>query len=281
MGIWSGIKHALNSTLGTSSFKPLNKIVTDAETAIKNLVTSETTGVETHVTNKTSALETNLKSHVTSQSTSVKTALTDSESSLHSHIREMTFQPVRVITATGTFKPEKTGTYKVICVGAGAMSRKLSNKLTSGGGGGVAIKTLRLVSTTSYNVTVDETASFSNIMTATASSMALVESGNIIISNGGTASGGDFNFSGENGGIISLDSNAHLRGGSVGVTIVGLNRVHEFYSSLSEQVTTNGDCLLNYGGGGGISQGSSTGLTSATSGGHSAAIIVIPLEMEE
>ena len=27
MGFWSGIKHALNSTLGTASFKPLNEII--------------------------------------------------------------------------------------------------------------------------------------------------------------------------------------------------------------------------------------------------------------
>lgn len=27
MGIWSGIKHALNSTLGTDKFKPLNEII--------------------------------------------------------------------------------------------------------------------------------------------------------------------------------------------------------------------------------------------------------------
>lgn len=71
MGIWSGIKYALNNTLGTSSFKPLNKIITDAETAIKSLVTTETTGVETHVT---------------SQATSVKTAITTSETNIKNHV---------------------------------------------------------------------------------------------------------------------------------------------------------------------------------------------------
>lgn len=30
MGFWSGIKHALNSTLGTSGFSPLDKIVKDS-----------------------------------------------------------------------------------------------------------------------------------------------------------------------------------------------------------------------------------------------------------
>ena len=30
MGFWAGIKHALNSTLGTTKFKPLDKLLTDA-----------------------------------------------------------------------------------------------------------------------------------------------------------------------------------------------------------------------------------------------------------
>ena len=31
MGIWAGIKHALNSTLGTSDFKPLDKLIIEQE----------------------------------------------------------------------------------------------------------------------------------------------------------------------------------------------------------------------------------------------------------
>ena len=34
MGFWAGIKRALNSTLGTSSFKPLNVMIDEAKTAI-------------------------------------------------------------------------------------------------------------------------------------------------------------------------------------------------------------------------------------------------------
>ena len=41
MGFWSGIKHALNSTLGTGDFKPLDKIVTDLIYNNKSLVASD------------------------------------------------------------------------------------------------------------------------------------------------------------------------------------------------------------------------------------------------
>lgn len=34
MGFWAGIKYALNSTLGTSGFKPLNTMIDEAKTAI-------------------------------------------------------------------------------------------------------------------------------------------------------------------------------------------------------------------------------------------------------
>ena len=101
MGIWAEIKHALNSTLGTTSFKPLNTLITDhittkigatetnvksaigttetnikthttsEATAIKNLVTSETTGVESHVTTKTNET----KTHVTTQVENSKQAI--------------------------------------------------------------------------------------------------------------------------------------------------------------------------------------------------------------
>lgn len=43
MGIWSGIKHALNSTLGTSSFKPLNTMIEEAKTSILNAIEGQRT----------------------------------------------------------------------------------------------------------------------------------------------------------------------------------------------------------------------------------------------
>lgn len=40
MGMWAGIKYALNNTLGTSNFKPLNEIVADqANTTVNRIAT--------------------------------------------------------------------------------------------------------------------------------------------------------------------------------------------------------------------------------------------------
>ena len=81
------------------------------------------------------------------------------------------YNPIRIITQTGTYVPEKTGKYRVICIGAGADSgydfTSTSCYQGGGGAGGVAIKDMRLTSGTSYNVTISTTASFSNIMSAT------------------------------------------------------------------------------------------------------------------
>lgn len=40
--MWAGIKHALNSTLGTSSFKPLNTLIIDAIKGQRTLAPSDT-----------------------------------------------------------------------------------------------------------------------------------------------------------------------------------------------------------------------------------------------
>ena len=39
MGFWAGIKHALNSTLGTSDFKPLDEIYKDTVESLINSIT--------------------------------------------------------------------------------------------------------------------------------------------------------------------------------------------------------------------------------------------------
>ena len=41
MGLWAGIKYALNSTLGTENFKPLNELVKDEILRGKGLIASE------------------------------------------------------------------------------------------------------------------------------------------------------------------------------------------------------------------------------------------------
>lgn len=202
--------------------------------------------------------------------------------SLDEQLRDMKFQPIRVITATGTYTPEKTGLYKVICVGAGGKGVVVESGgsyMGGGGGGGVAIKTLRLVKSTSYNITIGTTASFSNTLTATAGSSPMVVSGVETPGKGGTATGGDNNFTGESGEFYVNDyANYTCRGGSVGVMISDLSRHHFSYNS-NGMLHTMGDSLLEYGGGGAASK--SAGNIVGVSNGHPAAVIIIPLEMEE
>lgn len=195
---------------------------------------------------------------------------------LNEQLQDQKCLPMRVITATGTYTPEKTGLYKVICVGAGAKGTTATNAssimvVKAGSGGGVAIKNIRLESTSTYNVTVSTTASFGNIMSATGASSS---SSDPIP---GTATGGDYNFDGEKG-LSGTGKNTYLRGASVGVHITELSRSYVMMTS-SNLILTSGECLLAYGGGGLAAYDINN--TTHTSLGFPAAIIIIPLEMEE
>ena len=213
---------------------------------------------------------------------------------INEQLQDMKYNPIRVITETGTFTPEKTGLYKVICVGAGADGYTKVYSGTrypaGGGGGGVAIKNMRLESTVIYDVTVSTTASFSNILTATAgtkgvaasvaSANAWKETSGAVLPIGGTASGGDYNFDGETG-AYGIGTNTPFKGGSVGVVITDLTRTHilnDDYATLMEF----GDSLLNYGGGGpACERYQDSTYRDFSQPGLPAAIIIIPLEMEE
>lgn len=208
---------------------------------------------------------------------------------LNEQIREARFLPIRIITATGTYTPEKTGLYKVICVGAGGNAGGdtgvgSTSKLAyaeGGGGGGVAIKTLRLSSTTSYNVTVSTTASFSTELSATAGQGSSASSPN----SGGTAAGGDENYVGSKGVAFASTLKVGLAGGSVGVAITELTRTNSTtYTDFSSYITDlrYGDGLLGYGGGAPtLVYSSGSAYSSVKRTGQPAAVIIIPLEMEE
>lgn len=203
---------------------------------------------------------------------------TNMQKPLNEQLREMKFLPIRVITESTTYTPEKTGLYKVICVGAGGSgftdTSSSSYRASGGAAGGVAIKTLTLSASQSYNVTVGTTASFSTTLTATAGTS--TRSGGA----GGTGTGGDYNFTGEIGQNKS-EKNSPMKGGSVGVVISDLARSRDtMYVSGSYAFTLPyGDSLLGHGGGGtAIVDASLEGMKTS---GLSAAVIIIPLEMEE
>lgn len=216
---------------------------------------------------------------------------------LNEQMRDVKFQPIRIVTSTGTFKPEKTGLYKVICVGAGGdgnnyRSSDSAHALASGGGGGVAIKTLRLLSTTSYNVTVGTTASFtheSGSLTATAGSTGTPR--DVIGGTGGTASGGDFNYTGTNGSSFYANTSSNRRlcpsPGSVGVFISDLSRsVESTWVIINPEYGTcqirYGDSILGYGGAGSAVSDLNTDpkMETVIVDGLPAAVIIVPLEME-
>ena len=210
---------------------------------------------------------------------------------LNEQLRDFEFQPVRIITTTGTYTPEKNGTYRVICVGAGgngaSYANGTNNRAASGGGGGVAIKTLKLLKSSTYNVTIGTTASFSydsNSLTATAGSNADAGGGSAIVGKGGTASGGDYNYPGTSGSTSEADR-AIIQPGSVGVYIGCLSQSKTAWAVVNGNVAElrYGDSILGYGGSGnGFSDGpASSSYGKAETAGLPAAVIIIPLEMEE
>lgn len=269
---WAKVKK-INSNMS----KSLDTLITE----VKNALTTSIQAVTTNVNTQTQSVTTNVNTKV---------------QSINNRLNDLKYQPIRIITATGTFTPEKTGKYKVICVGAGgkgdtfkSTSSSTSVKVASGGGGGVAIKTLRLLSTTSYNVTVGTTASFtheSGSLSATAGSGG--DASDSEGGTGGTASGGDFNYSGTNGSShsVSVSSNKKVSPtpGSVGVFISDLSRSgeSELMVILSEVCKLRyGDSILGYGGSGNaVGNATSSAAEHTSAVGLPAAVIIVPIEME-
>lgn len=235
---------------------------------------------------------------------------------INEQIRDLKCTPIRVITSTGTYVPEKTGLYKVICVGAGSEgveyfrtsgSTTATYYVSNGSAGGVAIKEIKLVAGTSYNVTVSTTASFGNIMSATGGVTAWYNhwTGTTTSSAGGTASGGDYNYTGQKGCeantygaqiyISSSSSNfnvwtpngngSFVNGSSIGVV---LTDICQRDCLLGDKTTVwYGTGILGYGAGAPswietsktYAQMSSDKVIIAQA--QPAAVIIIPLEMEE
>lgn len=195
---------------------------------------------------------------------------------LNKQMRESRFLPFEIITSSTTYTPVKTGIYKILCVGAGGngvFNAPVGS--ASGGGGGLAIKDIRLVKNTSYTISVESNASFAYDSSTTITASAGGNGTNSAGGAGGTASGGDYNYTGTNGEYKSSGNVSNP--GSVGAHITELSRFPEptIWGAFTIPV---GDCILDYGGGGGAVQNLGDG---HTSNGKPAAVIIIPIEMEE
>lgn len=198
---------------------------------------------------------------------------------INEQLRNNRFMPVRIITEAGTYTPEKSGYYKVICVGAGgsgyARKRSGSNAYydtSCGGAGGVAIKTYHLLSTESYTVSIDTSVTFNNELTATRGGSGNSNSNGA----GGTASGGDYNFSGGTSGGY-CEANDGTKGASVGCFISELSEKIPFFGT-NNTVINSGMGILGHGQSGAICVDTSGNILYQAAG--SGACIIIPLEYD-
>lgn len=266
----------INSNLS----KPLNTLMSElisGVTTLLNTINTNVTNTKTQVGNVNTAV-----GNVNTTVGNVNTKLTQ----MSTQMRDSKVVPMRIITASTTYTPEKTGTYRVICVGKGGdgyVSTSSNYHPEAGSGGGVAIKDIRLVKSQSYNITVSGTSSFSTLLTATA--------GGDRGGTGGTGTGGDYNYTGEIGEEIeNYTAEIPARAGAVGVAIVGLTQFLSSSVSFTDAVSfelRQGGGLLGYGGGGsGVCHNIGGSTDSANrkgfaQSGQPAAVIIIPLELEE
>ena len=132
---WAEIKRAVNSSLGTSSFKPLNEY-------IKDVLINENFGGAT------------------------------------------------IITESQTWTANKSGVYKVICVGEGGTATDTS----SGGSGGVVVEKVLANQGDSYNIVIDGDARFGSLCIATRAQGASGGGGSNGFGGGGTGGAGGFRF---------------------------------------------------------------------------------------
>lgn len=218
--------------------------------------------------------------------------------SLNKQLNDLKFQEIKIITSSGTYTPAKTGLYKVICVGAGGngsyRAELSSSTVGAGGGGGVAISNLSLFSNRSYAVTINREATFVYNSEITLNATGGSHSINGQVGAGGTASGGDNNYTGTAGEKLEL-KNVVPQAGGVSVYISELSQTPPpIFGSLESKESDGGiyvfslnygECLLGFGGGGTatscLRSNASESYNKTSSSGRPAAVIIVPLELEE
>lgn len=215
---------------------------------------------------------------------------------LNEQIRNNQWQGSYVFSETSnttmTFTPDKSGYYKIIVIGAGGKPSSIKRGdywyYCTGGSGGVAIKNMYLSSATQYKIVFDagaSSASFNTSIVATGGSDGEADGFDNPVGAGGTATGGDFNYPGISGVYGRSYGGIDLKGSSVGVFIAGLMEKDVQYTSYTDSsgdsystTAVSGNGILGYGYSSGYSKYSSA---TATNVGGDAAVIIIPLELEE
>ena len=207
---------------------------------------------------------------------------------LNQQIRNNRFLPARIITKTTDWVVERSGWYKIICVGAGGLAENSSSYTRSGGSGGVSIKDTLLSSGDTVSIILTNG-------TVTAIGMIAEVGGDATTSTpgkGGKASGGDSNFSGK-AGISSGSTNNRSLVDSTPVTVYipelsFVNSMYEiedadFPSTYFDKSRTLGSSILGYGLGQGMWKAidATGGIPETTKLNRSGVCIVIPLEYTE
>lgn len=198
---------------------------------------------------------------------------------LNEKLIEFAFSQIYVFKDSTTFTPERDGLYKIICIGAANTS---SNGSSSGAAGGVAIKSMNLSSSQSYSISIGTDAIFNNLVFGNGATSAGSPQNNIGI--GGTASGGDFNYTGGNGVYTYRPtSGVYLNGASVGVFIHGLSDRPAFQLTNSvmnyNQTLYGGYGILGFGFGEAYANQYYNGNYEARSPRGAAGIIIIPIDI--
>lgn len=183
--------------------------------------------------------------------------------------RDRLFNDMYILETSQTWTAPHNGYYKIICVGAGGSAYySTASSYDAGGGGGVAVKTKRMK--TGATLTVSITGG-----TATCDEM-IANSGSW---NGvGTATGGEYNYTGLAGRFISSSIKS---GGSVGCMLSGLMYKDKDIESrqvaygYAAEIIPKGFGIMGHGGGGGYRYSDGT---HQMMNGEPACVIIIPLE---
>lgn len=183
--------------------------------------------------------------------------------------RDRLFNDMYILETSQTWTAPHNGYYKIICVGAGGNAQYYtSSNYGAGFGGGVAVKTKRLK--TGATLTIDITGG-----TATCDGM-VASLGDE--TKGGTATGGEYNYTGLSGHSMSSGITS---GGSVGCMLSGLMFKDKDVTSrqvsygYATEAVPKGFGLMGHGGGGGCAVESRV---REMMRGEPACVIIIPLE---
>lgn len=200
---------------------------------------------------------------------------------LNEQMRDLKYLGSYLFVNDTSFSPDKSGWYKIICVGKGGATQIDSEGVNYGGSGGVAISTLNLISTESYKITIStqqhNASSFDEKIFAYGGGDGYSSNGV-----GGVASGGQFNYNG-----LSGSSATSSAGADVGVFIPELMKNKELITSStltgqtysSTHSVSSGFGILGYGGGqGGRKLSQYNSILSPISTG---CVLIIPLELTE